>query len=98
VRGDMREIPFAADSFDLVVNLFTSFGYFDDDREHVRVLLAAVRRKPVERAITPSNEPIDAGPDEHGAGNRSGHRVGRDVRRGRAIRIGSATHGLNSHD
>ena len=38
VRGDMREIPFAAHSFDLVVNLFTSFGYFDDDREHVRVL------------------------------------------------------------
>ena len=38
VRADMREIPFAARSFDLVVNLFTSFGYFDDDREHVRVL------------------------------------------------------------
>jgi SAM-dependent methyltransferase len=38
VRADMREIPFAMDSFDLVVNLFTSFGYFDDDREHVRVL------------------------------------------------------------
>ncbi len=38
VRADMREIPFAAHSFDLVVNLFTSFGYFDDDREHVRVL------------------------------------------------------------
>ncbi|HEX6627191.1 MAG TPA: class I SAM-dependent methyltransferase [Gemmatimonadaceae bacterium] len=38
VRADMREIPFAAGSFDLVVNLFTSFGYFDDDREHVRVL------------------------------------------------------------
>ncbi|HKR08287.1 MAG TPA: methyltransferase domain-containing protein [Gemmatimonadaceae bacterium] len=38
VRGDMREIPFGADSFDLVVNLFTSFGYFDDDSEHVRVL------------------------------------------------------------
>lgn len=38
VRADMREIPFAPHSFDLVVNLFTSFGYFDDDREHVRVL------------------------------------------------------------
>ena len=44
------------------------------DERGVAVLLAAVRRKPVERAITPSNEPIDAGPDEHGAGNRSGHR------------------------
>jgi SAM-dependent methyltransferase len=38
VRADMRELPFAPDSFDLVVNLFTSFGYFDEDHEHVRVL------------------------------------------------------------
>lgn len=42
VRADMRELPFAAESFDLVVNLFTSFGYFEDDREHARVL-ACVR-------------------------------------------------------
>lgn len=39
VRADMRELPFAADSFDLVVNLFTSFGYFEDDRENQRVLV-----------------------------------------------------------
>lgn len=38
VRADMRELPFADASFDLVVNLFTSFGYFEDDREHLRVL------------------------------------------------------------
>jgi SAM-dependent methyltransferase len=38
VRADMRELPFADESFDLVVNLFTSFGYFNDDSEHVRVL------------------------------------------------------------
>jgi SAM-dependent methyltransferase len=38
VRADMRELPFADGSFDLVVNLFTSFGYFEDDREHARVL------------------------------------------------------------
>jgi SAM-dependent methyltransferase len=42
VRADMRDLPFAAASFDLVVNLFTSFGYFEDDREHGRVL-AGVR-------------------------------------------------------
>jgi SAM-dependent methyltransferase len=42
VRADMRELPFADQSFDLVVNLFTSFGYFDDDSEHARVL-ACVR-------------------------------------------------------
>jgi SAM-dependent methyltransferase len=47
VRADMRELPFADESFDLVVNLFTSFGYFDDDREHARLLScvrAAIRR------------------------------------------------------
>jgi SAM-dependent methyltransferase len=46
VRADMRELPFADESFDLVVNLFTSFGYFEDDREHARVLarICAVTR------------------------------------------------------
>lgn len=38
VRADMRDLPFAEESFDLVVNLFTSFGYFEDDTEHARVL------------------------------------------------------------
>lgn len=38
VRADMRELPFAPETFDLSVNLFTSFGYFDDDREHAQVL------------------------------------------------------------
>jgi SAM-dependent methyltransferase len=38
VRADMRELPFAAESFDLAVNLFTSFGYFDDDLAHAEVL------------------------------------------------------------
>jgi SAM-dependent methyltransferase len=37
VRGDMREVPLEG-PFDAVVNLFTSFGYFDDDVEHERVL------------------------------------------------------------
>jgi SAM-dependent methyltransferase len=36
---DMREV-FEAHSFDVVVNLFTSFGYFDDDNEDVNVLKA----------------------------------------------------------
>ncbi|WP_172254369.1 class I SAM-dependent methyltransferase [Saccharibacillus deserti] len=38
VQGDMRELPFADGEFDAVVNLFTSFGYFEQDDEHVRVL------------------------------------------------------------
>jgi SAM-dependent methyltransferase len=39
VRADMRELPFAPNSFDLVVNLFTSFGYFEEDSENERVLV-----------------------------------------------------------
>jgi len=38
VRGDMRRLPFADRTFDVVVNLFTSFGYFSDDEQHRLVL------------------------------------------------------------
>lgn len=38
VRGDMRGLPFADRSFNLVANFFTSFGYFADPDEDVRVL------------------------------------------------------------
>jgi SAM-dependent methyltransferase len=38
VRGDMRVLPFRDQSFDLVVNLFTSFGYFADDESHLHVV------------------------------------------------------------
>lgn len=38
VRADMRLLPFRSGAFALVVNLFTSFGYFRDDAQHVRVL------------------------------------------------------------
>lgn len=37
IRGDMRNVPLA-ESFDAVVNLFTSFGYFDEDADNLRVL------------------------------------------------------------
>jgi SAM-dependent methyltransferase len=43
VRADMRELPFADGSFALVVNLFTSFGYFRDDAQHLRVLREVAR-------------------------------------------------------
>ncbi|CAN5665674.1 class I SAM-dependent methyltransferase [soil metagenome] len=43
VRGDMRDLPFACDSFTLVTSFFTSFGYFADPAEDLRVLLE-VRR------------------------------------------------------
>jgi len=43
VRGDMRRLPFRSGSFDAVLNLFTSFGYFASDAEH-EVVLSEVAR------------------------------------------------------
>lgn len=39
LQGDMRQIPLAEQSFDAVVNLFTSFGYFAEDSENTKVLM-----------------------------------------------------------
>lgn len=43
VQGDMRYLPMRSDSFDVVVNLFTSFGYFDSDRENLSALAEMAR-------------------------------------------------------
>jgi len=43
VRADMRVLPFANGSFALVANLFTSFGYFQEDQQHARVLTEIAR-------------------------------------------------------
>ncbi|WP_028547633.1 class I SAM-dependent methyltransferase [Paenibacillus sp. UNC451MF] len=37
LQGDMRDVPLT-EPFDAVVNLFTSFGYFEHDEENERVL------------------------------------------------------------
>src|SRR6476469_7895180 len=37
VRADMRALPIRPESLDLTVNLFTSFGYFAPEAEHVTV-------------------------------------------------------------
>ena len=37
VRGDMRRVPLRC-AFDAAFNVFTSFGYFDDERDHQLVL------------------------------------------------------------
>lgn len=37
MEGDMRKLPFVRE-FDVVVNLFTSFGFFDDERDSRRVM------------------------------------------------------------
>lgn len=38
IRADMRHIPVRPRSMDLTLNLFTSFGYFEDDAQHRRAL------------------------------------------------------------
>ena len=38
VRADMRALPIRAQSMDLTVNLFTSFGYFEREAEHAAAL------------------------------------------------------------
>lgn len=43
VAGDMRCLPFQAESFDWVLSFFTSFGYFEQERENFRVLEEIVR-------------------------------------------------------
>ena len=40
--GDMRNLPFNAE-FDLVVNLFTSFGYFQQEGENAKVIESIAR-------------------------------------------------------
>lgn len=41
--ADMRRLPFGDRSFDVVLNFFTSFGYFERERENFQVLEEIVR-------------------------------------------------------
>ena len=43
VRADIRQLPYRDSSFDLIVNLFTSFGYFETDAEHEQVMCDVAR-------------------------------------------------------
>lgn len=38
VRGDMRHLPYGENSFFVVTSFFTSFGYFEEEDDDVRVL------------------------------------------------------------
>ena len=42
-RGDMRRLPFADAAFDGVAQMFTAFGYFEEDDENRRVLAEVAR-------------------------------------------------------
>lgn len=43
VRSDMRRLPFGRATFDAVIQMFTAFGYFEDDGDN-RAVLAEVAR------------------------------------------------------
>lgn len=47
VRADMRTIPFRDWAFDSVACMFSSFGYFQDDSEHLQTL------REIARVLTP---------------------------------------------
>ncbi len=42
LKGDMRKLPFEG-RFDAVVNLFTSFGFFDQEKDDLKVLKGVCR-------------------------------------------------------
>ena len=43
IRADMRWLPVRSGTMDLTVNLFTSFGYFESDQDHVAALAEMTR-------------------------------------------------------
>lgn len=43
VQGDARRLPFAAEAFEVTMNLFNSFGYCDTDEENEQILTEMAR-------------------------------------------------------
>lgn len=43
ISSDMRRLPVEDREYDAVLNLFTSFGYFTKDEEHIKVLMEIYR-------------------------------------------------------
>jgi len=76
-QADMRALPFRAD-FDGAVNLFTSFGYFDDERDHQRVIDG------IERALAPGGWFVQ---DFLNAPYLAAHLVSEDEREVEGVRI-----------
>jgi len=70
IKGEMRNLPFVNHTFDVVINLFTSFGYFEDDQENIKALREMARvlkpdgrflvdflnRSAVEKTLVPVSE------------------------------------------
>ena len=78
VAGDMCCLPFADATFDWVLNFFTSFGYFESERENFRVL------EEIMRVLTPggrllidlfNRDRVLSSLVPHERQDRDGHRV-----------------------
>ncbi len=46
VQGDAARLPLRSEAFDVVLNLFNSFGYFEDEGQNLQVLREAARCLP----------------------------------------------------
>lgn len=58
IQGDFRKLPFR-NEFDAVINMFTSFGYFDQAKENRKVLTSIYKAlKPHGLAIIDLNNPV----------------------------------------
>ena len=93
VRADVRALPFGPE-FGLVLNLFTSFGYFADDaenegslREMARVLTPGgtlvidhMNRERVERTLTPEDTRTVGDFEVHSRRRIRGDRIVKDMR------------------
>jgi SAM-dependent methyltransferase len=95
VRADMRALPIRPASMDITLNLFTSFGYFDDDVEHQRAMgemIATVRpggwfvldylnADQVRETLVPEEDATLAGARVHIRRRleRDGHRVVKEI-------------------
>jgi SAM-dependent methyltransferase len=68
VRADMKSLPFGARAFDLTLSMFTSFGYFERERDHQElaaemgrvtrtvILLDVPNPAAVQRELVPESE------------------------------------------
>ena len=99
LQGDMRA-PLCTACFDGVVNLFTAFGYFDEERDHLRAVEAMatplkaggwlfqdfLNAPQVQSTLVPEDVIVQDGVEIVQRGRLTGERPGRILRSGRDTR------------
>jgi SAM-dependent methyltransferase len=96
VRADLRSLPFAEASFAHATCFFTSFGYFEDEDENLRVLREAARvLRPRGRFLldVPDRDALERGLVARDEVEREGFRVRsqRTIERGRVRKLVTVT-------